>query len=200
MSEIQIRHHTDSIEPLLAKTEAVLHGHFRLSSGLHSDTYIQCGRILSHPEYAEQIGRDMAAQVKAKGIGPIDVVVGPALGGVIVAHEVARALSVCSLFAERQGTELVLRRGFTLTPRQRVLVVEDVITTGGSAEETARLVSSLGGEVVGFACIVARGNSHKLSPLVSLFQLTPSVWQEAACVLCQQGLPIEKPGSRPVVS
>ncbi len=186
-----------SLPMLLGKTEAVLHGHFRLSSGLHSDTYIQCARLLSHPAYAQQMGHDIARKVQKSGVGPIDAVIGPALGGIIIAHEVARALSVCSLFAERQGSDLALRRGFSIKKGQRLLVVEDVITTGKSAKETASLVLALGGVVVGYACIVARGDSHALSPLHCLCQLRPQVFSETECVLCQEGVPLHKPGSRP---
>ena len=188
------------IEQRLLQTGAILRGHFRLSSGLHSDSYFQCARLVSHPQHAEYVGRSLAEKVRKQGLLPIDVVIGPALGGIVVAHEVARALGVCALFAERQSGTLCLRRGFAIDPGQRVLVVEDVITTGGSAKETADLVSSQGGIVVGYASIVDRGECHDLSPLVSLLQIHPQVFSEADCVLCKQGIPIQKPGSRPVAA
>lgn len=188
------------IEQRLLQTEAILRGHFRLSSGLHSDCYFQCARLLSYPHHAEYVGRSLAEKVRESGMPPIDVVIGPALGGIVVAHEVARALGVCALFAERQAGSLCLRRGFEISPGQRVLVVEDVITTGGSARETADLVASTGGIVVGFASIVDRGECRDLSPLISLLQIHPQVMSESECALCKLGIPIQKPGSRPVAA
>lgn len=181
---------------LLESTRALLSGHFRLSSGLHSDRYIQCARLLSHPEHAAFVGMALATIVRRSGLLPIDVVIGPALGGIIVAHEVARALHALAFFAERESGLLSLRRGFSLAPGSHVLVVEDVVTTGGSALETAALVQSMGGTVVGFASIVLRGQSPPLAPLFSLYQVHPVQYQPEDCALCQRRIPIEKPGSR----
>jgi len=183
----------------LDKTGALLSGHFRLSSGLHSDRYIQCARLLSFPEHAAFVGTALAASVRASDLVPIDVVIGPALGGIIVAHEVARALQVPAMFAEREAGSLALRRGFSLAQGSRVLIVEDVVTTGGSALETAALVRSFGSTVVGFASIVLRGLSPQLAPLCSLYQVHPSLYPPEDCALCKRGLPIEKPGSRSVI-
>lgn len=185
-----------AIESRLRETEALLCGHFQLSSGLHADTYFQCARLLSHPQHAEFVGQALASALRRSGVSAVDVVVGPALGGIVVAHEVARALSVRSLFAEREGGVLKLRRGFALQPGERVLIVEDVITTGGSAAETAALVQALGAQVVGYAAIVERGREHGLRPLTALWRVQPQVFAPQSCPLCQAGGKAVKPGSR----
>lgn len=187
---------TDAIESRLQQTGALLRGHFLLSSGLHSDQYIQCARLLSHPQHAEFVGQALAAAVRDAGLVDVDVVLGPALGGILVAHEVARALGVRALFAEREAGALTLRRGFSLSAGERVLIVEDVITTGGSAVETAALAQRLGGQVVGYAAIVERGRDHGLQPLFSLWRVQPQLFAAAACPLCDAGSRAEKPGSR----
>jgi orotate phosphoribosyltransferase len=187
------------IEARLAKTQALLHGHFLLSSGLHSDQYIQCARLLSHPDHAQFVGQSLAAQLRRTGAQDVDVVLGPALGGIIVAHEVARALGVRALFAEREGGALTLRRGFSLAPDERVLVVEDVITTGGSAAETAALCRTLSAQVVGYAAIVERGEGHGLEPLTALWRVRPRLYAPVDCPLCHRGIAAIKPGSRAVV-
>lgn len=188
-----------AFEASLRSTGALLSGHFLLSSGLHSDRYIQCARLLSVPTYAEQAGVALAAALReAKVIPPCDAVIGPALGGIVIAHEVARALGVRCLFAEREAGALALRRGFAIAPGERLVVVEDVITTGGSAAETARLVTSLGGIVVGFGAIVERGEGHGLDPLCALWRVRPETYAPGACPLCEQGVPLVKPGSRSV--
>lgn len=188
-----------SVEPLLRASGALLEGHFVLSSGLHSDRYIQCARLLSDPRYSERTGRAIAA-ASQRFTGPCgcDAVIGPALGGIVIAHEVARALRVRALFAEREAGVLALRRGFTIAPNERILVVEDVVTTGGSAAETARLVGSHGGQVVGFGAIVDRSEAgHGLAPLCALWRFRPQTFSPADCPLCAGGLPVVKPGSRP---
>lgn len=188
------------IESRLYSSEALLRGHFLLSSGRHSDQYIQCARLLSHPQHAQYAGEALARLWRDRGHGGtdvgIDVVVGPALGGIIIAHEVARALGVRALFAERESGVLSLRRGFVLAPGERVLIVEDVVTTGGSARETATLCQSLGAVVAGYAAIVERGEGHGLSPLVALWQVRPALYEAADCPLCKSGLAAQKPGSR----
>ncbi len=185
-----------AIESRLRETEALLCGHFQLSSGLHSDKYFQCARLLSHPRHAEFVGQAIAAAQRRSGLSAIDAVIGPALGGIVVAHEVARALAVRSLFAEREGGALKLRRGFALQPGERVLIVEDVITTGGSAAETAALATSLGAQVVGYAAIVERGTEHGLRPLTALWRVRPQIFAPESCPLCQAGGTAVKPGSR----
>lgn len=184
------------IETRLRETGALLRGHFQLSSGLHSDEYIQCALLLSHPRHAEFVGRALAEAHLGSGLPAPDVVLGPALGGIVVAHELARALSARSLFAERVGGVLALRRGFALSPGERVLIAEDVITTGGSVAETAALATSLGAQVVGYAAIVERGAEHGLHPLTALWRVRPRLFAEGDCPLCRAGSPAVKPGSR----
>lgn len=184
------------IEMRLKETAALLRGHFLLSSGRHSDQYIQCARLLSHPQHAQYVGQALADRVRSADHREVDVVVGPALGGIIVAHEVARALGVRALFAERENGTLTLRRGFTLSPGERVLVVEDVITTGGSAKETAALCRALSADVVGFAAIVERDDAHGLTPLTALWHVRPQLYAATDCPLCRSGSVAIKPGSR----
>jgi len=176
---------------------ALLEGHFRLSSGLHSTGYLQCALVLQHPGTASRLAVALADTVRAWTPG---AVLSPALGGVIVGHEVARALDVRALFAERQDRTLVLRRGFAITPGERVLVVEDVVTTGLSTRETMQVARAAGGIVVGAAALVDRsGGSADLGvPFVSLLAMDLPTWPESECPLCAQGIPVVKPGSRPV--
>ena len=181
---------------LFRKTGAILEGHFLLSSGLHSPKYVQCARLLQHPALAERVCRALAA--RAAALDPIDVVVGPALGGVIVAHELARALGVRGMFAEREAGRMTLRRGFEIVPGERVLIAEDVVTTGRSSLEVAELVTALGGTVVGAACLVDRRLGGELPfHLVSLVKLAIEAFPPEDCPLCREGLPYTKPGSRP---
>ena len=185
---------------LFRRAGAYLEGHFQLSSGLHSTGYMQSALVLSHPGDAKEFGRALAAGAKA--LGPT-VVLSPALGGVIIGHEVAAALGVQALFVERGAPPnhaLTLRRGFTLGPGDRVLVVEDVLTTGKSTRETMDVARAAGAEVVGVAAIADRsggtidlGVPHKTLITISL----PTV-DAAECELCKQGVPVTKPGSRPL--
>lgn len=174
---------------------AIQEGHFRLSSGLHSPTYVQSALVLQHPEEASALGAALAGLVR--GLAP-EVVVGPALGGILVAHEVARALGVRAIFAERQDGLLALRRGFAIRPGERVLVVEDVVTTGGTVEEVAALVQEGGGVVVGVAALIDRagGRGGSAGPLVALVTLEIPTFSPEDCPLCRQGVPVVKPGSR----
>jgi orotate phosphoribosyltransferase len=183
------------IESLLRESGAFLEGHFQLSSGNHSDRYVQCALLLQHPVRAGVVGAALGREFENAGI---DVVIGPALGGVIVAHEVARYLGTRALFAERQGTELTLRRGFTLAPGERVLVVEDVVTSGGSAMETANIVRQLGGEVAGTGAIIDRGGGANLpQPFRALLAMPFTHHPPDRCPMCAKGMPLIKPGSRP---
>lgn len=187
----------EEVMDLLRTTGALLEGHFLLSSGLHSSRYIQCARLLQYPRYAEAVGKALAQKVRGFSV---DVVVGPALGGIIVAHELARALGVRAMFAEREGPKLALRRGFAIAPGERVLLAEDVVTTGGSTLETAEVVASFGGKVVAAACIVDRRGPMAKDlpfPLLSLLRLDLDTYPPERCPLCQAGLPLTKPGSRP---
>ncbi len=176
-------------------TGALLTGHFRLSSGLHSDKYLQCARLLMWPQRAEQAGRDLAARLSE--FAP-SAVVSPALGGVVIGHETARALEVPAMFVERKDGAFSLRRGFTLEPGKPVVVVEDVFTTGKSTREAAAAVEAAGGRVVAIGSIVDRGlpEGAFAVPARSLLSLSVPSWPEAECPMCRRGIPIEAPGSR----
>ena len=180
---------------LFRRSGALLEGHFRLTSGLHSDRYMQSALVLQYPDLAEALGAALAE--RTKHLQPT-AVLSPALGGIVIGQEVARALGVRALFAERQEGALALRRGFTLMPSDRVLVVEDVLTTGGSTRETAAVAHAAGAQVVGAAAIVDRGRDPaRLNlPLQALVQLDVPTYDPAACPLCAEGKPVVKPGSR----
>ena len=174
---------------------ALLEGHFRLSSGLHSDRYLQSALVLQYPEFAEQLGRALAHQTAHL---QATAVLSPALGGIVIGQEVGRALDVRAIFAERQDGQLTLRRGFSLSPSDRVLVVEDVITTGGSTRETIAVAEAAGARVVGAAAIIDRGSdaSRLNVPLQSLVKMDGPVYSPESCPLCAKGSPVVKPGSR----
>jgi orotate phosphoribosyltransferase len=194
----------DELLDLYRRSGALLEGHFRLTSGLHSPGYLQCALVLQHPAHAEALGRAIADRVRELRA---TVVLSPALGGVVIGHEVGRALGVRAIFAERQEGRLTLRRGFALAPTDRVLVVEDVMTTGGSTRETIEVARAAGGEVVGTASIVDRspstgsGQTGSLRfdvPFVTLLRMDLPTYDPDQCPLCAQGLPVVKPGSRAV--
>jgi orotate phosphoribosyltransferase len=186
---------TDILE-LFRATGAFLEGHFQLSSGLHSSQYLQCALVLQHPQHAETLGRALAQLAPARA----DLVVSPAMGGLIIGHEVARALGVRHVFAERgPDRQMTLRRGFRIAPGERALIVEDVITTGGSSLEVAELVRRLGGQVVAAVSIIDRsGGAADLGlPRAALATLAVEAWPPDQCPLCARGVAVEKPGSRP---
>jgi orotate phosphoribosyltransferase len=185
----------DEILEIFRTHGALLEGHFILSSGLHSDRYIQCALVLQHPRVAEQLCSELAAKLRHLGA---TVVAAPALGGVIVSHEVARALGLRALFTERQEGVMTLRRGFSLTPGEPTLVVEDVITTGGSTLETMAAVEQAGGKVVGVGALIDRsgGKADLGVPKAALVTLSVQNYAPADCPLCKSGLPAVKPGSR----
>ena len=180
---------------LFRSAGALLEGHFKLSSGLHSGQYLQSALVLQHPEMATALG--MAIAERTQHLQPT-VVLSPALGGIVIGQETARALGARSMFAERQDGTLTLRRGFTLTDTDRVLVVEDVITTGGSTKETIDVATASGAQVVGAAAIIDRGNNDSTlgMPLFSLVKLDVPTHQPEACPMCAAGQPVTKPGSR----
>ncbi len=181
---------------LFQRTGAILEGHFILSSGLHSPKYIQCARLLQYPNLARRACGALAERIPA--LGKPDVVIGPALGGIIVAYELARALGVRGMFTEREGGRMTLRRGFEITPGEDVLIAEDVVTTGRSSLEVAEVVEAWGGRVVGVACLVDRRVEEGLSlPVVSLLKLPIETFPPETCPLCRAGIPPIKPGSRP---
>jgi orotate phosphoribosyltransferase len=177
------------------RSGALLEGHFRLTSGLHSDRYMQSALVLQYPDLAEALGAALAARTKY--LQPT-AVLSPALGGIVIGQEVARALGVRALFAERQEGALTLRRGFALAANDRVLIVEDVLTTGGSTRETAAVAAVAGAQVVGAAAIVDRGHDPaRLSlPLQALVRIDVPTYDPGACPLCAAGEPLVKPGSR----
>ncbi|MEY4166226.1 MAG: orotate phosphoribosyltransferase [Blastocatellia bacterium] len=190
---------TEEVLQIFERNEALLKGHFLLSSGLHSSRYLQCALVLQHPAIAGELGAELAKLVTGdERIPRIDAVMAPALGGIIVAHEVARALGVRALFTERQDGGMKLRRGFQLTPGERILVVEDVVTTGGSTREVMDVVSGLGGVTVGAGSLIDRsGGTVDLGvPRHALAVLEVPVYQPDDCPLCREGSPAIKPGSR----
>ena len=181
---------------LMQELGALHKGHFKLSSGLHSDTYFQCARILQFPELARELGGLIAADFDTP---TFDVVVSPALGGILIGHEVARALDRPFLFPERgTSSELCLRRGFTLEPGEQVLIVEDVVTTGKTTEEIVTLLEESAALPVGLATIVDRSSEHAVCgmPVHALIRLSLPNYAPEDCPMCAQGLPARKPGSR----
>lgn len=188
------------VRALLAQTGALLTGHFRLSSGLHSSNYVQCALLLEEPKHANAIGKALAERVRAFNVeGGAERVVAPALGGVIVGYTVAEALGVPFVFTERKEGQMTLRRGFHLREGERVVIVEDVVTTGKSTRETADVIAKHGGEVVGFASILNRsGKANPFEPTQyeALLALDFETYEESACPLCAQGVALDAPGSR----
>ena len=183
------------LEARLVRANALLKGHFQLTSGLHSDRYIQCALLLAQPREAEAACAALAD--KLADTRP-QLVIGPALGGVIVAHEVATRLGVPNFFAERKDGPMSLRRGFAVQPGTRVVVVEDVVTTGGSVMEVVKLVQAAGAEVVGLGSLVCRARKSPFTlRYESLLELPIDSWDPAECPLCKQGSVCVKPGSRP---
>jgi orotate phosphoribosyltransferase len=188
---------------LFAETGAYLKGHFRLTSGLHSPEYLQCALVLQYPHHAERLGRAMAEKMKVSengtAIAGVETVVAPAMGGLMIGHEVARALGVRSIFTERDAHgRMVLRRGFTVKPGERCVVIEDVITTGGSTKEVVEVLRAAGAEVLAAASIIDRsgGQAQVGVPRVSLVEMQVTAWQPEQCPLCAEGQPVVKPGSR----
>jgi orotate phosphoribosyltransferase len=175
-------------------------GHFLLSSGLHSGDYLQCALYLAQPQRASHAGTLLGEAIGEGGLDP-EIVVAPAMGGLIIGHETARALDLPFIFTERAEGEMVLRRGFGLEPSQRVVVVEDVVTTGRSTREVIAILEGLGANVIGVASMVNRsGRAQPFSPLPSraLLEVDFPTWPAEECPLCQEGAPIAKPGSRPI--
>jgi orotate phosphoribosyltransferase len=186
---------------LFRATGAYLAGHFRLTSGLHSAEYLQCALVLQHPRHAEELGRRLASAIETLTRGePIHVVASPAIGGLIIGHEVARALHARFIFGERDSAgKMTLRRGFEVTAGENAVVVEDVITTGGSTREVIQTLSAHGARVLAAGSIIDRsGGKVDLGiPRAALETLTVVAHAPESCPLCAQGIPVEKPGSRP---
>jgi orotate phosphoribosyltransferase len=185
----------DAVLDVFRRAGALLDGHFTLTSGLHSSGYLQCALVLQYPREAEAFGAAIAQRVFNRGAR---VVLSPALGGIVIGQEVARGLGVRAIFAERQNGALTLRRGFAIEPGEKVLVVEDVLTTGGSTRETIAVARAAGAEVVGAASIIDRsGGSAGLDvPYVVLASIAVPTYEAESCPLCAAGDPAMKPGSR----
>lgn len=176
---------------------AILHGHFQLTSGRHSDTYVQCARVLEDPALTTRLAEAMAAKVAGERI---DVVAAPAVGGIIIGFAVAQALGVKFIFSERQDGTMVFRRCFSIEPGQRVLVVEDVVTTGGSVAEVIALVQAAGGEVAAVTSLIDRGGEKVFGErYLPLLRLEVESVEPAGCAQCAAGTPLDSPGSRRLV-
>jgi orotate phosphoribosyltransferase len=191
----------ESILELFRSTGAYLEGHFRLTSGLHSSQYLQCALVLQHPAAAEKLGRLLAAQIRATaGGGRIDLVASPALGGLIIGHETAKALGVRFVFTERDATtgKMTFRRGFSIEPGENAVVVEDVITTGGSTVDVVEALRALGANPLAAGSIIDRSGGHASVgvPRAALATLQVAAHYPEQCPLCASGIPVVKPGSR----
>lgn len=186
---------SDEIYKIFQKSGALLEGHFQLTSGLHSATYFQCAKVLQYPEYNLLLGEKLVTHFRSL---PIEVVISPAIGGIVVGQEVGRQLDLRTIFAERKDGNMQLRRGFELKPGEKVLVCEDVVTTGGSVIEVINLVKAMGADVVGVGVIVDRssGSIDFSVDYKALVQLKAETYTPETCPLCQKGDPIQKPGSR----
>ena len=181
------------------KTGALLEGHFQLSSGLHSTVYLQCALVLQFPENAEAFGKAIAEKFQGQGI---QLVASPAIGGIVIGHEVARALGARFVWTEREAGQMTLRRGFTVAPGEKTLVVEDVITTGGSTRDTIEALTRAGANVIAAASIIDRsaGSADVGVPLTALASLKVLSVEAAVCDACKLGEPVVKPGSRKAAS
>lgn len=186
---------SEEVITVFKETGAMLSGHFKLTSGRHSDSYFQCAKVLQHPVHTGALCRELAARFAGEDVS---VVIGPATGGIIVSYETARALGVRGIFTERENGVMVLRRGFSIEPGERALVVEDVITTGGSVLEVIDVVRSLGGIVVGAGVLVDRsGGKVDLGVRKEALLVTEAIsYSPDQCPLCRDGIPAVKPGSR----
>ena len=195
---------TPQAEPILElfrETGAYLSGHFRLTSGLHSPSYLQCALVLQHPRHAEELGALLAEALREIAPPGVGLVVSPALGGLIIGHEVARALGARFIFTERdEQKKMTLRRGFSVDAGEPALVVEDVITTGGSTRDVVEVLRAAGAHPVAAGSIIDRsgGLADVRVPRIALATLQVVAYDPAECPLCAQGLPVVKPGSRPV--
>ncbi len=189
----------ERIVEILKEAGVLLEGHFQLTSGKHSNKYLQCAKIFKNAKYSEELCKELAHKYEDKGV---DVVVGPAMGAVIMAYEVSRHLNVPNLFTERENGEMTLRRGFQIEKGQKVLVVEDVVTTGGSVREVIELVQKAGGEVVGVGSIVDRtgGKIDFGVPYAAVISMEVTAYEADECPMCQKGEPVVKPGSRALKS
>ena len=183
---------------ILKKTDALLEGHFVLSSGLHSSKYIQCAKLLSYPSLADKICRSLAYKIK-KRFKKIDLILSPAIGGIIIGYEIGKLLKKETVFCERVTGKFVLRRGFNIKKRSKVLIVEDVITTGKSSLECVKLIKKSGATLAGFACIIDRSNNKNLKikkKIISQIKLNIPTYKKKDLPFNLKNIPITKPGSR----
>ena len=183
------------MERIFRETGLMLEGHFLLTSGRHSNRYMQCAKLFQYPVYSEMICKDLAKRFEGQ---QIDLVVGPAVGGIIMSYEMARQINVPNIFAERENGNMTLRRGFTIPKGAKVLVVEDVVTTGGSVREVMDIVANSEAEVVG-VCVVVDRSGGKIDfgvPFFAAYETEIQSYEPSQCPLCEQGLELVKPGSR----
>ena len=183
------------MERIVKQTGLMLEGHFLLTSGRHSNRYMQCAKLFQYPEYSEMICKDLAGRFAGQ---KIDMVVGPAVGGIIMSYEMARQFNVPNIFAERENGAMTLRRGFSIPEGAKVLVVEDVVTTGGSVREVMDIVAEAKAEVVG-VCVVVDRSGGKIDfgvPFEAAYETEIQSYEPSQCPLCEQGLELVKPGSR----
>jgi len=190
----------DDVLKMFKDRGALLEGHFKLTSGLHSDSYLQCALLLQYGCDGDRLGAELARKIKAQAKDkPVTAVVTPAIGGIVLGYVIARSLGVRAIFAERVDGKFILRRGFALAPGEEVIVAEDVITTGGSVREVAALVEDAGARVAAFAALAERGESdaHFPAPKHVLLRLPLITYPPDNCPMCKGGLTLVKPGSRP---
>lgn len=190
----------DEVLKLFKERGALLQGHFKLTSGLHSDSYLQCALLLQYGCDADRLGAELARRFKDPSREkPITAIVSPAVGGIVLGYVIARALGIRAMFAERVEGQFQLRRGFALAPGEEVLVAEDVLTTGGSVREIATLVENSGAHLAGFAALADRseGTMRLPAPTHALLRLPLVTYSPDSCPLCEQSIPLVKPGSRP---
>lgn len=182
-----------NVVEVLKECEALLEGHFLLSSGKHSNKYCQCAKLMQYPNKTKDVIAIVAEKVKDL---EIDVIVGPAMGGITAAYELGRQLNKRAIFTERENNVMTLRRGFEIKPGERILIMEDVVTTGKSSMETAKVLEGYGGKVIGLGCIVDRKVSQIELPIYSAVELVFDTYDEENCTLCKDGSKPVKPGSR----
>lgn len=187
----------EQVLDIFRQANALLEGHFRLTSGRHSNRYMQCAQVLQYPHHTTTLCTELVEHFAQAGV---EVVIGPAMGGIVVAFEVGRQLGVKAIFTERENGKMTLRRNFTIEPGQKVLVVEDVVTTGGSVFEVMEVVKAQGGEIVGVGVLVDRSNGAVDFgvPTKAVMAMEVVSWEADECPLCAQGIPVVKPGSRQV--
>ena len=181
---------------VLKKTNALLKGHFVLSSGLHSAHYVQCAKLLSQPKFSKKFINSLAIKIKKK-FKKIDLILSPAMGGIIIGYEIGRILSIETIFCERENKKFTLRRGFSIKKNSRVLIVEDVITTGKSSLECVKLIKKFKAKLIGFACLIDRSNNEKIKDkIISQVKLKIPTYNKKDLPDQLKKIPITKPGSR----